>query len=252
MTTNFNEPLDDRSGRTLAVVQIGMGSLVSAYGQLSGQQSDGTPNFLNPVAWGAAAFFWLLQWGMTHRAWQARMLWRRGFRTTALTNLGAVILCAWVVHAALLQSLSVADDQQQLHGFNPDMLACVFVLLPLLEPLSYWTVALLTEPATNETPVRSAVQPARRQASPLEHAAKLASIAGITMAPTATAQPAQHVSDTSAPSASVQERTADAVSARRTRIADARRLHLEGLTQCEIGRRLGVHRNTVRTWLKLS
>lgn len=64
-------PVDDVNGRKLANAQIVMGSLVTAYGQL-------TDNFGNPAAWGMAGFFVLLQGGMSHRAWQARLLWRRG------------------------------------------------------------------------------------------------------------------------------------------------------------------------------
>lgn len=47
--------IDDVGGRRLAVAQIAMGSVVTAYGQLA-------DNLDNPAAWGLAAFFMLLQW----------------------------------------------------------------------------------------------------------------------------------------------------------------------------------------------
>jgi hypothetical protein len=136
--------IDDVSGRRLAVAQIAMGSVVTAYGQLA-------DNIDNPAAWGLAAFFMLLQWGMSHRAWQARLLWRRGHWISALVNVGAMLTCAWFVHAALLQALDVAAEKQLLHGFEPSMLAGAMILLPLIEPLGLWTHALLTEPAPAPT-----------------------------------------------------------------------------------------------------
>jgi hypothetical protein len=43
---------------------------------------------------------------------------------------------------------------------------------------------------------------------------------------------------------------ADAQAVQREKVARARRLHSEGVNKTEIGRRLGVHRNTVREWIK--
>lgn len=85
--------------------------------------------------------------GMSHRAWQARLLWRAGHWVTALVNVGATFVCAWFVHAALLQALDVAAQKGLLHGFDPAMLAGAMILLPLIEPLGLWTHALLAEPA---------------------------------------------------------------------------------------------------------
>jgi hypothetical protein len=122
-------------------------------------------NLNNAVAWGLALWFWMLQWGMTHRAWQARLLWSRGRKFTAGANLAAVGVCAWFVHAALLQALSVAENNHLLHGFDPEMLAVAMILIPLLEPLGFWTVALLAEPVVQREEAKP--EPEQVKAAPV-------------------------------------------------------------------------------------
>jgi hypothetical protein len=225
----------DEMGERLAWAQIAMGSLVTAYGQLA--------ESVNPATIGLSLFYLILQWGMSYRAWQARLLFRRGQWVTGVLNIGAMAVAAWFVHAALLQALYIADEKGLLHGVDAELLAGAMVLLPFLEPLGFWSHALLGE----DRPAKQCTTGQRGWRPRLVGAGALSALAaGSAHAETSVQEGARP--PPRGPHSVVQ--MADKGTVQRDKVARARALHSEGVNNTEIGRRLGVHRNTVGNWLK--